>query len=1522
MTDRDLNLALNVVERQEAVLLSWGVVDGGFTYEELVAVLDGACGGEGEGVLSELYNRRLVLPFTRANGDEVWRSRAGEAVRLASGLRQLFPYHFERPSGWLQAPELVAGFRYAVRPRRYPVREHAAAAVEERVSEVTRLSGLQRKALHALVGSYQLAAFQVEATARVLADADGRTSRGLIVGAGTGTGKTLAFYLPALLRVAESVSGDRTPWVRVLALYPRNELLKDQLTTALGRVLTLNEAMRGAPGFRPVSIGAYYGDTPYGTKDGAIHAYKRWPETREGWRCPFLRDPRSGSALVWRRDDVGRGVERLHIEGGGALVADGDVLRLTRDAMVARPPDLLFASTEMLQRAMGTAAMAPLFGVRSSSPPPELVLLDEAHTYGGTSGAQVAYLLRRYRHALKMQRGPRPHFTGLSATLANAIPFFSDLVGLPEHAVAAVRADDPAYPQVEAGHEYLLALRGHPFSGAGLLSTTIQATGLLRRVLDPSGPLESSVSRGLVGQRVFAFTDDLDVTNRLYDDLADAEGLYQRSGRYVQNPHKEPLAALRSAWERDDDDDEPARFEDGQSWRIAETLGHDPTLRTRLHVERVSSQDAGFDASADLVVATASLEVGFDDDFVGAVVQHKAPRDVAQFLQRKGRAGRSQEMRPWTMVTLSDYGRDRAAYQNYDALFDPEVQPQHLPLGNRYVLRMHAAAALLDWASARVLSGGGHRRHRYLDPYRALSGPPKNDYAVQDQEAYLAVLRPLLEEPEGAAATSLARHVSSALGVGADEAAALLWEPPRALMTGAVPTLVRRIERGFRREGLDAEPATSQPLPGFIPENLFSDLDLPEVLLHLPSVQRATFVKEYEPEAMPVDRALREYAAGRVSRRFASGDSDVSHWVPVPTDGAEEADIEIGASEPGGRPRIVGDPLGLYQYAEADGHVRDIPVVRPYHIGLSQVPRTVLPSSNARARWHSQILPPPDDVLPAGALHEVSGLVAWSDVVGEVRFYTHLARSPVEVRRFTTGGEARLLAKPHPAGSAERFTVSTRWVSGDEPVALGLNQAVDAVAFRITVPSGADVLDRAGPALERTLRTAYLRHLIVEAAEGLETTDPFQREWMYRAVLGASARRAARGETAGDFRAEVLGVLDHVLEAVVDPESEEVARRRSGERLAEILGDDAAVAALERAVTEARAPAPEAFGAWVEARVRTTLGAALLTACGDLTPGQSEDGLLLDLHGGPSADEGSEGVETLWVTESAVGGNGLVEAVLRGYVRDPRAFFESAERALQASDLELVAAEMPRVLRALRDDPEVARLAESARHARGVADSTAAHGALREGLSAHGVLCTHGVYAALTHRLLRPGSDGQTAVLVDALVERWDALEEASGFEVDSRVFSYLAADDATLTGLLSPAFVRHRDDPVWRAGAYASLLWSRGGEVRSAALQPYNPYVTFPPTDREALLLLLTDRGATVDAAEAGWRSALEASLTRWGSGHLEASTPEVLSAALLDLAAVPLEAGFLHVHPQVSGTLRTPAGYRVRLLLPEAVQ
>ena len=121
-----------------------------------------------------------------------------------------------------------------------------------------------------------------------------------------------------------------------------------------------------------------------------------------------------------------------------------------------------------------------------------------------------------------------------------------------------------------------------------------------------------------------------------------------------------------------------------------------------------------------------------DSPRVGAVVQHKAPRDWASFLQRKGRAGRIRSMRPWTVTVLSDYGRDRLTYQSYEQLFDPSLPPQALPIRNPYLLRMQAAMALLDWLTHNLPTGVSGNAWTHLSgPDGAVRNPAFIKHTIQ-----------------------------------------------------------------------------------------------------------------------------------------------------------------------------------------------------------------------------------------------------------------------------------------------------------------------------------------------------------------------------------------------------------------------------------------------------------------------------------------------------------------------------------------------------------------------------------------------------------------------------------------------------------------------------------------------------------------------------------------------------------------------------------------------------------------------
>ncbi|MBK6781951.1 MAG: hypothetical protein IPG75_20820 [Gemmatimonadetes bacterium] len=428
-----------------------------------------------------------------------------------------------------------------------------------------------------------------------------------------------------------------------------------------------------------------------------------------------------------------------------------------------------------------------VFGI-SAKKPPRLVLLDEVHTYSGVHGAQVALLLRRYRHAV----GRELQFTGLSATLRNAGEFFAQLTGLRSGAVQEIA---PISEETQReGMEYLLALRGDPVSQASLLSTTIQTSMLVRRLLDPapSAGQSSGEGSGLYGRRVFVFTDDLDVTNRLYHNLLDAEGLNDqgrpRNGRGT-------LAQFRSSGQPFQNE----RMRAGQSWYLCEEIGHPQGIDQPLKVGRTSSQDTGVEKDGDIIVATASLEVGFNDPEVGAVIQHKAPHDFASYLQRKGRAGRLRSMRPWTVVVLSDFGRDRLAYQGYEGLLDPLVPPRTLPVANRYVLRIQATYAFLEWMAKQLAhcEGKGNVYYDFAQPSSTTTGKSRQARAA-------AIIGDLLSAG-GDRERALLDHLMKSLQISKNEAQAVMWEGPRALMLHVLPTLMRRLETGWQRRPLAGE---------------------------------------------------------------------------------------------------------------------------------------------------------------------------------------------------------------------------------------------------------------------------------------------------------------------------------------------------------------------------------------------------------------------------------------------------------------------------------------------------------------------------------------------------------------------------------------------------------------------------------------------------------------------------------------------------------------------------------------------
>lgn len=1495
MTAYELLRLVDALERDEAALLAWGYVNGGFTEDEILTHVQKTANvdeDEADDLLQRLIDARLVFRIRQGRA-VLFRTRGAESIRLLANLRQIFPNDL-RTGSWRTAPSLVSDFRYTARPRTYPARSLSPGDV------IATIAGdrdeFTRRALGALLsrpGQFLLAEFQQEAARQILADLDGNTSRATIVGAGTGSGKTLAFYLPALAHIAARI--DASHWTKGLAVYPRNELLKDQLSETLTEARRLDATLSSA-GRRKLLVGAYFGPTPRDRED----ARRKWTETPNGLTCPYLRCPRCDGDLVWNTDDWRAERERLTCSrsGCGAAVSEEE-MALTRTSMRKRPPDVLFTTTEMLNRQLADSTNGHIFGVGATETRrPYVMLLDEVHTYSGTTGAQAAYVLRRWRHAIR-----RPvQFVGLSATLREAQSFFAQLVGLPDHAVSSVAPSD--HHLVSEGTEYLLALRGDPVSGTSLLSTTIQTSMLLRRILD-AGP------DGVYGNRLFTFTDDLDVTNRLYFQLLDAEGR-DSWGRFDARGNG-ALAALRASTQPE----HAARQQLGQAWDICEDIGHHLDPADGLRIGRTSSQDPGVAALSDVIVATASLDVGFNDPTVGAVLQHKAPRGAAQFLQRKGRAGRIRGMRPWTVVVLSDYGRDRLAYQGYDLLFDPSLEATSLPLQNTYVIRMQAGFAFMDWLTSRLPKGW--KGSTWFD----LAGPievnqPRQKFAAQRQQMELQLIEACLTD--SSIRGQMLAHVKAALGITDEQLHAIAWEAPRSLLLDLLPTLRRRLASNW---AVGAEVGQDynvrwQPMPDFVPANLFSDLNLPETVVHLPPAQRGAEDTEHH---LPVLQALRAFAPGRVSLRYGIEHRNVRHWVPIPLDAAE-AELDLAD--------FVGQSASLGEFTfRHDGVVERVQGVRPFSMRVEGPPRNLANSTNAMLQWRSQFEP-----SDAGDELHVPSPSAWDDIAPSFQLFMHARHSDVTVSRLAVASSASLAFD-----DGRRADTVVTFTSEGKRAALGFQLAVDAIRVQARVPrffDGASGYARDSASV-RSFRAAYFVHLIEHDPELNMRANVFQLQWLGQLYLSVLLERALREridiraalhtEDPGTLAAQLEQALDVIFQALPtdlepsDPpgDAPEPHRQRLHQTLAEMLNNPDVVARISTLARVLWDEPDDAWQRWAAERYATTLAAAIREGADRLCREVGAQNLVLDVEVDHEAR-----TCVIWISEPSLGGGGIVEEFARRYTDDPRLYFQLVESALAPNDFEIVDGELSRTLDLAVQDEQIAERLAAVRAQDGHGATTVAMRRLRTALTMRGIAVTHPVTAALSARVLRPGSSSQTDRVLFDLVSQWRAEEGRLGVEIDARVFAFAASASDAIDQVV-PAVTAGAADPRQRRFATLyGLLWPRGSAVRASGLRSYNPYHPPAPTDRLLVASALRRTTPIVDLTEPEWLERLGAGLIEQGAVLLTVASdaPRLLRSAIVEVLGRPLDAGYLMLYPRVVGFERDGSDIRVRFELREAFQ
>jgi Lhr-like helicase len=282
----------------------------------------------------------------------------------------------------------------------------------------------------------------------------------LLVATGTGSGKTECFLLPILsdiLREAYTwpeVSDNAQPgrhdavtneWLharrhetrpaglRAIILYPMNALVNDQLSR-LRRILSRDESpdwqRRNLKG-NVIHFGMYTGLTqPTGSYT-------------DKWRRDKFNDYRASLEEDWQK-------LRKDLRDSGSWPRPNSPEMLCRWDMQQAPPDILVTNYSMLEYMLVRPIEFPIFELTrqwlAGNPEARFTLvLDEAHTYTGALGTEVAHLVRRLKERLDIQ--PNTSKFRAIATTASVPPggddklraFTSDLFGEPAQRFSLIR---------------------------------------------------------------------------------------------------------------------------------------------------------------------------------------------------------------------------------------------------------------------------------------------------------------------------------------------------------------------------------------------------------------------------------------------------------------------------------------------------------------------------------------------------------------------------------------------------------------------------------------------------------------------------------------------------------------------------------------------------------------------------------------------------------------------------------------------------------------------------------------------------------------------------------------------------------------------------------------------------------------------------------------------------------------------------------------------------------------------------
>lgn len=224
--------------------------------------------------------------------------------------------------------------------------------------------------------------------------------KNVIITTGTGSGKTESFMIPVveslINNIEEEYTGDA---IKTLIMYPLNALAEDQLKR-MRETLEREKCHEFYKNRKQlITFGRYTGQTPK-TKKEALENFKdAWSEIKE--------DTSDDLRFSFPKKDEPR------------------CEYMSKEEMLKHAPDILITNFSMLSVMLMRAQEDELFDktrkwIESNPNHKFTIVIDELHSYRGTAGTEVAYIIRNLIYRLGLNKRPdQLRFIASSASLGD-----------------------------------------------------------------------------------------------------------------------------------------------------------------------------------------------------------------------------------------------------------------------------------------------------------------------------------------------------------------------------------------------------------------------------------------------------------------------------------------------------------------------------------------------------------------------------------------------------------------------------------------------------------------------------------------------------------------------------------------------------------------------------------------------------------------------------------------------------------------------------------------------------------------------------------------------------------------------------------------------------------------------------------------------------------------------------------------------------------------------------------------------